>query len=272
MVNLILQNPYHRPAPTRGLQNAQGETALMIAVSAGYPVPLIELLAFGDTPRQPPPSAQAAPAAAPAAAEAPLPKPIDTRDAEGATALLRAVRSEHYTRDGGRNYLAVFEALLRYGADPSIADANGASPLIAAVRRGFHHVVDRLRKVNADGLAAAGRDGLTALMIAARRNDAECLRILLAPTDDPRALRNAPILTLDRWSATGFTALHYAALADAADAAAVLLYYGADVNARSVTKYTPLMWAAKHGQWYVAAVMCEYAPDDIDLMRTSTST
>ena len=120
--------------------------------------------------------------------------------------------------------------------------------------------MDRLRKVNADGLAAAGRDGLTALMVTARRNDAECLRILLAPPMTRGRAHTLDAQPVERWA-------YRAPLRGArrrGDAATVLLYYD-NVNARSVTKYTPLMWAAKHNQWYVAAVMCEYAPDDIDL-------
>ncbi|WP_170477428.1 ankyrin repeat domain-containing protein [Ruegeria arenilitoris] len=58
------------------------------------------------------------------------------------TAVMEAV----VLGDGGSDHLAVLDALLAAGADRSIADRNGTTPLEHAELRGFSEMADRLRK------------------------------------------------------------------------------------------------------------------------------
>ncbi len=59
----------------------------------------------------------------------------------GWTALLEAV----ILGDGGGDHKLVVRALLEAGADPSLADADGVTPLAHAERRGYDEIADLLR-------------------------------------------------------------------------------------------------------------------------------
>ncbi|WP_433988792.1 hypothetical protein SuNHUV7_25270 (plasmid) [Pseudoseohaeicola sp. NH-UV-7] len=50
--------------------------------------------------------------------------------------------------DGGPDHLAVLDALLGAGADRSLSDRQGLTPLDHAVRNGYTEMADRLRKKN----------------------------------------------------------------------------------------------------------------------------
>ena len=50
--------------------------------------------------------------------------------------------------DGGADHLAVLDALLTAGADRTLADRNGVTPLSHAEMRGFSKMVERLRQTN----------------------------------------------------------------------------------------------------------------------------
>jgi ankyrin repeat protein len=50
--------------------------------------------------------------------------------------------------DGGTNHLAVLDALLSAGADRTLADRDGVTPLEHAESRGFTEMVERLRRPN----------------------------------------------------------------------------------------------------------------------------
>lgn len=73
-----------------------------------------------------------------------------------AGAPLNHVNNLHWTAvieavvlgDGGPDHLVVLDALLAAGADRSIADRNGITPLEHAELRGFSEMADRLRKEN----------------------------------------------------------------------------------------------------------------------------
>jgi uncharacterized protein len=48
--------------------------------------------------------------------------------------------------DGGPDHLAVLDALLSAGADRTLADRDGVTPLEHAERRGFAEMAARLRR------------------------------------------------------------------------------------------------------------------------------
>lgn len=58
------------------------------------------------------------------------------------TAMMEAV----VLGDGGPNHQAVLDALLSAGADRSLADRNGITPLQHAEKRGFSEMVNRLKR------------------------------------------------------------------------------------------------------------------------------
>ncbi|MDQ7994395.1 MAG: ankyrin repeat domain-containing protein [Luteibacter sp.] len=153
---------------------------------------------------------------------------VDTRDAQGATALLRAAGA-------GRRDVA--EHLIEAGADPTLAAASGITPLAAAVNARRDTIVEALL---ARGVAADQRlpGDTTALMIAAALGYPEIAEMLLAAGADARAE-----------DAHGHTALHAAAQycfgsSDSLRARRLLdtvIGKGADVNKADKDGVTPLL-------------------------------
>ncbi|MGY3229012.1 ankyrin repeat protein [Luteibacter sp. HA06] len=153
---------------------------------------------------------------------------VDTRDAQGATALLRAAGA------GQRDVVA---HLLSAGADPTIVAASGITPLAAAVNARRESVVELLL---AQGVSVDQRlpGDATALMIAATLGYPEIADTLLAHGADANAE-----------DAHGHTALHAAAQfcfggTDSLRARRLLdivIGKGADVNKADKDGATPLL-------------------------------
>ena len=154
--------------------------------------------------------------------------PIDTTDAQGCTALLRAA---------GDGHIKLVEFLLSRGADPRIAARSGASPLSAAISRRHGSIVERLLKADCN-LEQRLPGGVTVLMLAAALGMPEVVARLLHAGADLRAT-----------DAHGLTALHCAALfgfteRDRSRLLALLdglLLAGADVNQPALDGATPLL-------------------------------
>jgi ankyrin repeat protein len=153
---------------------------------------------------------------------------VDTRDSQGASALLRAA---------GAGQRDVAEHLLAAGADPTAAAASGVTPLVAAVNARRESVVELLL---AKGVAPDQRlpGNATALMIAAALGYPEIADMLLAAGADAAAE-----------DAHGHTALHAAAQycfgsSDSLRARRLLdavIGKGADVNKADKDGATPLL-------------------------------
>lgn len=154
--------------------------------------------------------------------------PIDTLDAQGCSALLRAA---------GGGHLAVIEALLQRGANAALAAETGATALSAAVSMRHPQIVERLLDHGANvNQPLAG--GVTPLMLAAALGLPEMVSRLLAHRAD-----------LERTDDYGIGALHCAciyafqsrerqrvmALLD------TLLLSGAEADAASYVGETPLL-------------------------------
>lgn len=154
--------------------------------------------------------------------------PLDARDAQGCSALLRAA---------GGGFEGLVDDLLAAGADATLAARTGATALSAAVSMGHERIVAKL--------AAAGIDidqplpgGVTALMVASALGNDHLVQVLL--------VRGASALAQDE---LGNTPLHAAAqfgynAEEAQPAARVierLLDAGAPIDAPNRDGQTPLL-------------------------------
>ena len=117
--------------------------------------------------------------------------PVDTVDAQGCSALLRAA---------GGGHRATVDLLLARGADPQRAAHTGATPLSAAVSMRHGEIVDRLLAAGA-GLEQRLPGDVTVLMLAAALGLPDlCARLLMAGAN------------VQAQDAQGLTPLHCAAL------------------------------------------------------------
>ncbi|XP_069695751.1 fibronectin type 3 and ankyrin repeat domains protein 1-like isoform X2 [Periplaneta americana] len=117
----------------------------------------------------------------------------------------------------------------RYGA-VEILNPMGMSPLMQAAARGDPQMVNLMLSAGADVNVTSVGSGRTALMIACFRGD----------TDIARQLRERGA----RWDIrdrSGCTALHYAVDGSQTETLDLALEEGADIEARDVEEWTPLM-------------------------------
>jgi ankyrin repeat protein len=134
---------------------------------------------------------------------------------------------------------AAVRALLRGGANASVAQSDGLTALHVAAQAGNLEIARLLLEARADVRAETRIGAYTPLHLAAGGGHADVVGALLDAGADPAA----------RTTSTGVTALHLAAKAmDGEAAVAALLRRGAPVDAReSASGQTPLMFAAATG-------------------------
>jgi ankyrin repeat protein len=126
------------------------------------------------------------------------------------------------------------EALLKRGFDPDTIDPIRSDPaLIYAIRADAKKSVVVLLSSPKINLEAKAKNGDTALMIAAFKEDRKIVAALLDKGAEP----NRP----------GWTALHYAAAVGDIEIIRLLLDKSAYIDAESPNKTTPLMMAASRG-------------------------
>ena len=200
---------------------------------------------------------------------------VNARQADGATALhWAAYRDDH----------EVAELLLGAGADVAAANELGATPLWLAASNGSAQMVERLLDAGADPNVALP-EGETPVMTAARTGGAQAVRLLLAAGADI----NAAETSRDQ------TALMWAVAQGHHDVIKMLLEHGADVAARSRIRprlmhndstngsqydqgivwnrggYTPLLFAARHGDAEAARLLVADGADINDTAPTGAS-
>lgn len=180
------------------LTNRFGGTALIPAAERGHVEIVSELLAHTDV-------------------------DIDHINNLGWTALLEAV----ILSDGGERHQQIVQMLIDAGADISIADKEGVTPLAHAQRRGFGAIEAILR-------AAQARD--VQLISAAGQGDVEQVRQLLA--------QGASVHAAD---AGGVTALIAAAYGNHTEVARLLIDAGADVNRQDNTQQSAYLISTSDG-------------------------
>jgi ankyrin repeat protein len=154
---------------------------------------------------------------------------VDTIDAQGCTALLRAA---------GGGHRATVDLLLARGASPQRAAHTGATPLSAAVSMRHGEIVDRLLDAGA-GLEQRLPGDVTVLMLAAALGLPDlCARLLVA---------GANIQAQDAQDSRGFGPLHLAALHGLLRTTQRLLRAGCDPDLRDTLNRTPREIAVMRG-------------------------
>ncbi|CAH8591301.1 unnamed protein product [Schistosoma turkestanicum] len=131
------------------------------------------------------------------------------------------------------NHLDVVDLLLQRGANQALTTEDGFTPLAVALQQGHDRVVAHLLERD-----SRSRGGMPALHIAARKDDANAVSLLL---------NNAEV-NVNHQSQPGFTPLHIAAHYGNVTVARVLIERGADVNFQAKNNITPLHVAAKWGR------------------------
>lgn len=146
--------------------------------------------------------------------------------ADRSTDFFRSVQLDH-----DRTVLSQLLA----GVDANLREPQrGDTALILALREDADKVFTLLVGLAGTDLEARADNGDTALMIAAYRHKLAAVQALLA--------RGAHV------NQPGWTALHYAAASGDEAIARLLLAQGAERDARSPNRMTPLMLAAREGQ------------------------
>jgi len=166
-----------------------------------------------------------------------------------------------------RGDLAAVRTLLKQGADASMPQPDGMTPLHWAAERGEAAMADALILSGANVTAVTRLGGYTPLHLAARNGNAPVLRALLKAGSKPAVP-----------SSTGATALHFAAEAGSIEAINALMDAGADVNARDAEfGQTPLVFAVSAGQVEAMKALIKRGADvnlatkPIDLQRQSAT-
>ena len=143
---------------------------------------------------------------------------VNAPQVDGTTALHWAVEADD---------LEMADLLIRGGANVSVANRDGATPLLLASVNGKAAMIEKLLQAGADPNAVLSRYGDTALMLTARTGNTEAIKVLLD--------HGAKVNQLEAWGGT--SALMWAVSERHPAAVKVLLDRGADANARS--KFVP---------------------------------
>ena len=152
-----------------------------------------------------------------------------------ALATMAAAPAESPVADAAqRGDVEQVRSLLRSGADPNAAQADGMTALHWAAMNDEVEIAEVLLYAGATHRATTRLGGYQPLHLAARSGHERVTRVLLEAGADPNA-----------FTTTGVTAVHFAAQADAPSVIAVLAEHGADVNAADEwSSRTPIMFAA----------------------------
>ena len=139
------------------------------------------------------------------------------------------------------------KALLAAGFDPNTTDPQGQVGIYLAMREESNKVAAVLIAQPTLKVDAANTAGETALMMAALRGN-------LVWTQ--RLLERGAALNREGW-----TPLHYAASGPGLEVVKFLVERGANINAPSPNRSTPLMMASRYGAWDSAEWLLERGAD-----------
>jgi ankyrin repeat protein len=137
-----------------------------------------------------------------------------------------------------RDNLEMLDALLKAGAKPDSVTRLKVAPLTLAAQNGSAALIERLLAAGASP-DTVSEEGQTALMTAARNGRTDAMLALLR--------RGAKVDLAETFR--GQTALMLAAGEGNTDAARLLIEAGAGLNAKSRGGYTPLLFAVRNGRF-----------------------
>jgi uncharacterized protein len=140
---------------------------------------------------------------------------------------------EDYFSAVERDDASTVSRLIRQGQDPNARRADGQTALSLALRDASPRVAQTLMALPKLDIDAMNASGESALMMAALRGNLEAAQALVA--------RGARI------HHEGWTPLHYAATGPEPKLVTLLIQRGAQIEALSPNKTTPLMMAARYG-------------------------
>jgi ankyrin repeat protein len=181
----------------------------------------------------------------PAAAKAPPAAPARKGALGAIRSWLAGSREKRLVKAARAGDVERVRGLLAEGADANVKVGGSRTALGVAAEQGHLAVVQALLAAGADP-NARGPMAMTPLMEAARVNHAEVMRALLAAGADV-------LVSLTQIPGSCDSALHFAAIANAREAARLLVEAGAEVDARDEMQNTPLMLATEAGQFGCAA-------------------
>ncbi|XP_022242294.1 ankyrin-3-like [Limulus polyphemus] len=157
---------------------------------------------------------------------------VNVQSQNGFTPLYMAAQENHDD---------ILRLLLDNGANQSIATEDGFTPLAVALQQGHNKVVSVLLENE-----TKGKVQLSALHIAAKKDDCRAAALLLQDDDNP-----------DVTSVSGFTPLHITAHYGNENMALILLEKGANVNFHAKHQITPLHVAAKWGKLNMVTLLLD---------------
>ena len=166
---------------------------------------------------------------------------------------------------------AIIAALLDAGADPNAALESGETVLMAAARTGTPAAVAALLDAGAEIESAQASKGQTALMWAVAENRIEAARLLLERGADVHA-RSRTAASVDLWGARNQVSAEPASAAPsdagetAGETSAIKEQTTLGALERKSGGFTPLMFAARHGDLAMARLLLDHGAtiDDAD--------
>lgn len=174
-------------------------------------------------------------------------------------------------------------ALLAAGADAYLPDNSGETPLVLALRHRLENVIRHVHAVSPIPHVSDGKSIIPWLEVSYYRkwncyssmSDEQIHAYYIAPREAPRgaSLRNpVPRLYDAAWARKvnltivdkrGYTALHHAATQGLYEVAAILIDRGAVVDAPARSGATPLILAARSGQWKVGHLLLAHGANPL---------
>ncbi len=171
----------------------------------------------------------------------------------GWTALMEAI----ILGDGGEKQLETVKVLLAHGADMSIADSEGVTPLQKAEERGFKEIIKILANESFSKLSEAEKNQMTKQFFnAAAQGDVTQITEILSKGID--------INSADQ---QGRTAAMLATYGNFPDVVEVLIEHGADINIRDNMENNPFLYAGAEGYLDILKLTIDAGADPTILNR-----
>ncbi|XP_062711314.1 uncharacterized protein LOC134289471 [Aedes albopictus] len=162
---------------------------------------------------------------------------VNAQDNDGNTPVLLAAKQNDW-----RMVQMLIDKDSKYFADYKIANKNGKALIHFAAKAGYMGTVKMLIESYAADVNAQDNDGNTPVLVAAKNNEWEMVKMLI--DKDSKYFADYKIANKN-----GETLIHFAARDNMEMVKILIDDYAADVNAQDNDGNTPLHVAAKHSEW-----------------------